>query len=237
MKSIIFSSSLLAALASAAPLVSQGTVNIKLELDAQALSATVFSVPFGVLSDVSNSVSPGFEVSVNGANGVSIPTQSIVCQAFKDAAGTLLLRNSFDETLPGTKISNTADAVQIGSIFCSDAAGVQAQIGRSAPPTPPTAAKGIARVQLNFESEGAAQGDVPLDNSIVPIRGNFATGTASSAFIVDAEGVSKDQVSCQAWEDEQATVKLGKPFSGSEEEFFSNDGTPVPIGSLKCKVI
>lgn len=165
--------------------------------------------------------------------------QSIVCQAFKDTAGTKLLGKSFDNTQPGSQIAFTADAVQIGSVFCSDAAGVQAQINRSAtkPPSAPAASEGIARIQLNFESEGAAQGEVPVDNSIVPIRGNFATRTASSAFIVSTEGVSQEKVSCQAYKDEQATEKLGERFSGSEEAVFSNDGTPVPIGSLKCKVI
>lgn len=54
---------------------------------------------------------------------------------------------------------------------------------------------------------------------------------------MDVEGVAQDKVSCQAYKDEQATLKLGGRFSGSEEEFFSNDGTSVPIGSLKCKVI
>ena len=189
---------------------------------------------------LSTGLPSGFELSVNGASGISIPDQSIVCQAFKDTAGTIRLGGTFDETLPGTKISTTADAVQIGSIFCSNAAGVQAQINRSsaAKPAPPAAfPKGIARIQLDFDSEGAAQGDVTLDNSIVPIRGNFATRTASSAFIVSATGVQEDKISCQAWKDEQATQKLGKPFSGSDEAVFSDDGTPVSIGSLKCKII
>lgn len=42
-------------------------------------------------------------------------------------------------------------------------------------------------------------------------------------------------MSCQAYKDELATQKLGGRFSGFEV-FFSNDGTPVPIGSLKCRV-
>lgn len=65
MKSIIFSASILAGLASAAPL-SQGTVNIKLELDAQALSATAFGIPFGKLFDASSTTVPH--------------TRSIVCE-------------------------------------------------------------------------------------------------------------------------------------------------------------
>lgn len=177
---------------------------------------------------------------MNGASGISIPSSSVVCQAFTDTAGTIPLGKPFDETLPGVSISTTATAAQIGSVFCSDAAGVQARINpapKARPVPQAAAAKASVRVQLNFESEGAAQGEVPADNSIALIRGRFATGTASSAFIVSATGVTTDKVSCQAWKDEKATKKLRKPFSGSQEVSFSSNGAPVPIAALKCKLI
>lgn len=88
---------------------------------------------------------------------------------------------------------------------------------------------------MNFESEGAIQTEVPLDNSIALVPN---TKTAFSAFIVGVSpGVNAGKVECQAWKDVKATQKLGKPFSGSEEAVFSTSGVPVGIGSLKCKVV
>lgn len=93
-----------------------------------------------------------------------------------------------------------------------------------------------ARVQLNFESEGAAQADVPLDNSIFTIQGHFATRIASDGFIVSGPtGVALKSISCQAYKDERATQKLGKPLTGTENGVFSTNGRDVTIGALKCK--
>lgn len=93
----------------------------------------------------------------------------------------------------------------------------------------------IARVQLNFEGEGAAQADVPLDNRAVS---QFATRTASTGSIVSVSGgVPLGKVQCQAYKDDKATIKVGKPFTGLKDGVFSTNGRDVTVEAVRCKRI
>lgn len=93
----------------------------------------------------------------------------------------------------------------------------------------------IARVQLNFESEGAAQADAPLDNRAVF---QFATRTASTGSIVSVSGgVPLGKVQCQAYKDDKATIKVGKPFTGLKDGVFSTNGRDVTVEAVRCKRI
>lgn len=97
------------------------------------------------------------------------------------------------------------------------------------------AAVPIARVQLNFEDEGAAQADVPLNNSIVT---QFATRTASTGSIVEVSGgVPLSKVQCQAYKDKKAKIKVGAPFTGVKDGVFSKNGRDVQVEAVKCKRI
>ena len=129
--------------------------------------------------------------------------------------------------------------MQIGSIFCSDAKGVAARIASinaTAPsgPAAPAASQGTVRIQINFSGEGAAQGEVPVNGQVSPIRGVFATGVGSDAFIVSTEGIDAARVSCQTFSDAAGTVPLGQPFGGSDRVIL---GTDVPVGAFKCSAV
>lgn len=93
----------------------------------------------------------------------------------------------------------------------------------------------IARVQLNFEGEGAAQQNAPLDNRAVS---QFATRTASTGSIVSVSGgVPLSKVQCQAYKDDKATIKVGKPFTGVKDGVFSTNGRDVTVEAVRCKQI
>jgi hypothetical protein len=182
-------------------------------------------------TDSASAVPESFAVSALDA-AFNIPRLSLVCQAFKDCAGTIRLGESFNVTSPPTPISTTAKPVQIGSIFCSDAAGLETHLDRSAKhQSLARAVKPSARVQVNFAGRSAVQIEVPVDNSIARVVG---TSKASSAFILATTSVKETRVSCQAWKDTLAKQKLGKPFTFGQAALFSDNGADVPIGALKC---
>lgn len=83
-------------------------------------------------SRTTNSISamqPGFELNIVNT---PVPATGIVCQAFKDAAGTDLLGLPFGgQERYQAQISNHPYPVHIGSLICSDEEGVQAQIKRA----------------------------------------------------------------------------------------------------------
>lgn len=90
-------------------------------------------------------------------------------------------------------------------------------------------------MQLNFEGEGAAQADAPLDNRAVS---QFATRTASTGSIVSVSGgVPLGKVQCQAYKDDKATIKVGKPFTGLKDGVFSTNGRDVTVEAVRCKQI
>lgn len=104
-------------------------------------------------------------------------------------------------------------------------------------PTPDIASRAVAvaRVQLNFSGEGAAQADAPLDNRAVS---QFATRTASSGSIVSVSGgVPRGKVQCQAYKDDKATIKVGQPFTGLKDGVFSSNGRDVTVEAVRCKRI
>ena len=93
----------------------------------------------------------------------------------------------------------------------------------------------VARVQLNFEGESAAQADVTLDNRPQP---QFATRSARTGSIVSVSGgVPLGKVQCQAYKDDKATIKVGKPFTGLKDGVFSTNGRDVTVESVRCKRI
>lgn len=95
----------------------------------------------------------------------------VICLAFKDAAGTDFLGWPFGAQFHA-RISDTPDPAKVGSLYCADMDGVQAQIKRAQKSRgikgvrslPPVASEGVDGVELNVDSED----DIPIDNSIVP---------------------------------------------------------------------
>lgn len=260
MKFSIFSTSLL--LATRARAIPASIIIIDLALDSGLVGD--LKVPFDVLYDVSGKIhSPhshplciplppknnltadsiseaqpqpcvGFTVN-SGGNNLIIPSGSIVCQAFADAVGRRRLGGTFRQAVPFTNVISEKEFA-IGSVFCSDAAAVQAYLNdRPADGVPVVRAVPVpfVRVRLNF-AQGSIDEETPPDNSIHVL---WLATVAQFATISLARGVDANQVLCQVYEDKNATKKLGRPFSGTQKSYLARDGGETPIGSFRCKRI
>ncbi|KAL9580934.1 MAG: hypothetical protein Q9212_004195 [Teloschistes hypoglaucus] len=102
----------------------QGTVVLNLATSNDETASTI-SVPFNTLFDASNSPS-GVSIQVSTGSNVPVSQEEIACQCFSDQAGRKPLGDMFNNVFPGTRISK--EPVRIGSILCSDAAGVKKQM-------------------------------------------------------------------------------------------------------------
>ncbi|KAL8639459.1 MAG: hypothetical protein Q9228_003514 [Teloschistes exilis] len=102
----------------------QGTVILNLATSNDETASTI-SVPFNTLFDASKSPA-GVSIQVSTGSNVPVLQEEIVCQCFSDQAGSKPLGEMFNNVFPGTRISQ--EPVKIGSILCSDAAGVKKQM-------------------------------------------------------------------------------------------------------------
>ena len=104
-----------------------GEMSIMFETESSGDEARMTSIPFGTLAANGGSISmpKSVELTLRGVSGIPIGEADVVCQAFKDARGTQVLGSPFTYDEP-SEIS--PEPVTIGSIFCSDAKGVQARI-------------------------------------------------------------------------------------------------------------
>ena len=90
--------------------------------------ARTVNIPFGTLATEGGSIviPKALKLSIESSSGIPISSSDVVCQAFKNTQGTQVLGKSFTQS--GAS-SLGPEPVTIGSIFCSDAKGVQAHIG------------------------------------------------------------------------------------------------------------
>ena len=168
-----------------------------------------------------------------------IPDFAIVCQAFKDVAGRIRLGKTFNTTSGKDRFSKTP--IRVGSIFCSDAAAVDAYIkqrpvgGIPVVHAVPIPFVNVAIILGDLEGHGFSTSlDVLVDDSIFLIPG---LNSSNQAFISEAGGgVERSQVSCQVYEDKEAT-KLWTELRGEEPRNLSPDYAIVPVGSVRCKRI
>jgi hypothetical protein len=70
-----------------------------------------------------------------------------------------------------------------------------------------------------------------VDNTITRI---FGTVTGNSAFITSSATVAQG-VSCQAYQDLQATQRIGSRFSVGQTARFSTNGRDVTVRTLRCR--
>ncbi|KAL8934919.1 MAG: hypothetical protein Q9211_004984, partial [Gyalolechia sp. 1 TL-2023] len=103
--------------------LSQGTVTLALATTNDETSTTL-TVPFNTLFDASSQ--KGVSIQVTNGDDLSIADDDILCQCFSDTAGTQPLGESFDNVFPGAEFAT--EPTKIGSIFCSDSAGLKAQL-------------------------------------------------------------------------------------------------------------
>ncbi|KAL9033931.1 MAG: hypothetical protein Q9214_007277 [Letrouitia sp. 1 TL-2023] len=222
MHSSLIASTLFAALAAAVPL-SKAQVNLQFGISVDGDDATTRQVPFGKLSVGGLPKSTRLVVG----NGIDAPIadDKIICQAFADAAGTQKVGTPFDNVLPGITVGDGKSLVTLGSVFCSDAAGVAAF--SSASSGKPTVSE--VTIQLEFDGgSGAVQRDVPVNGKLTPYQGP----NVNSGFILAVDGKQPVDVTCETFAANQKKVGVIKGDGSSE--VFDKSGNDVAIEAFKC---
>ena len=223
---------LLSALTAAAP-IAQGTITLQIGIAVQGDDATTRDIAFGKLvSNADGTLPPSSNIVVSFGDNVPISQGAITCQAFSDAAGTKKLGSTFNNVLPGTRLATAGSLVNIGSVFCSDAAGVAAFSTSSGSSTSVTE----VNIELEFDiaEEGASVGTVPVNGKLIPVRGTFATQVANSASIQSTNGQQPVGVGCEAFGDAAGKQKIGVVMGNGDMAVFAQGGKDVPIGAFKC---
>ena len=237
--------SLLSALAAAAPhshQTNKGTVTLQVGL---ALggddSSTTRTVSFG--KKAQGIFPPASSIVVGGGNGVPVEQNEIICQAFSDAASSMVLGPTFNNVLPGIAFGDGSSLVTIGSVYCADADGVAAFTIRNAAPIADTPTSGApmgsvskVNIKLDFDqaSAGASVGSVPVDGELALVKDSFATRNAFKAAIQLTNGEQPSGVTCEAFGDEAGQQKIGDVSGNGEETIFGQGNVDVPIGAFKC---
>ncbi|KAG8533272.1 uncharacterized protein KY384_002055 [Bacidia gigantensis] len=251
MYTVALASLLLTGFTAAAPLAqaqaqasASGTVTLQIGISTSGDDSTTRTIPFGTLfANTAGALPPASSLSVSSVSNVPIDPFSSVCQAFTDAAGKIKLGGTFDDSIPGITVSKGNNLATIGSVFCSDAAGVAAFSSGSGngngKGTGYGNGKGVSAVNIKLDfdlaEEGASVGTVPVNGQLVPVRGTFATRVANKAAIQSGNnGQQPDGVTCQAFSDEAGTLSLGAVKGNGAETVFGQNGADVPIGAFKC---
>ena len=170
---------------------SQGTVTLNLATSNDETSTTV-SVPFDTLFDAS-STQQGVSIQVSSGNNVRVAQDDIACQCFSDQAGSKPLGDTFNNVFPGTKLSS--NPVKIGSILCSDTAGLKKhtsssgsenQAQQQAPPVtatqpPPSTASGPQ--PSTVATSPTATSTASLNNNAQPPSSSTTNSNAPTAYI------------------------------------------------------
>ena len=247
--SILFASTFLAALTASAPTsTATGTVTLQLGVSVSGDDSETRNINFGQLvTGTTAGLPPASSIVVGDGEGVlpggkTVSAEEVVCQAFSDAAGKVKLGSTFNDVLPGIKLSST-QLVTIGSVFCSDAAGVAAfsastSTSSSSSSTSSASAStstAQATIQIEFDGdEGAAQGTVPVNGVLTPTQGRFASPDANSAYITTVTGADAGNVKCEAFGDANGKQRLGTLLGSGETAYFDSTGKDVPLGAFKC---
>ena len=228
---------ILAALTAASPLPqssqsSSGTVTLQIGISTSGDDSTTRTIPFAKLfPNNQRSLPPASSIVVGGSNNIPIDDKAIVCQAFSDAAGKQKLGSTFNNVLPGIKLANGDSLTNIGSVFCSDAAGVAAFSSNTG--NGGSVDKVSIKLDFDIAEEGASVGNVPVNGQLVLVKNIFATRVAHSAEIQSGEG-DISGVTCEAFGDEAGKKKIGVVKGDGQEVVFAKGNEDVPIGAFKC---
>ena len=248
LSSILFTSTLFTAFTAAAPTsTATGSVTLQLGVSVSGDDSETRNVNFGQLvTGTTAGLPPAASIVVGDGEGVlpggkSVSGDAVVCQAFSDAAGKVKLGSTFNDVLPGIKLSST-QLVTIGSVFCSDAAGVAAfsastSTSSSSSSAPSSTSVAEATIQIEFDGDdGAAQGSVPVNNVLTPTRGRFASPDANSAFITTVTGADAIKVKCEAFGDASGKKRLGTLLGSGATVDFDSMGKDMPLAAFKCSM-
>ncbi|KAL8963973.1 MAG: hypothetical protein Q9197_007042, partial [Variospora fuerteventurae] len=118
----------------------QGTITLTLATSSDE-TATTLSLPFNTLF-TPTTPAKGIAIHVSSGTNVPLAQDEITCQCFADAEGTQALGETFTNDFPGAELAQE-EPVQIGSILCSDRAGLEEHfttkgVVKAAAPSPST---------------------------------------------------------------------------------------------------
>ena len=158
---------------------------------------------------------------------VPIPTELIVCHAFLDDAGKRPIGTPFIHAPDGSQ-RFSKPPIFPGSIFCSDAAGIDAYL-KSRPADGIPVVKAVPRPWLMITLKpypdarsNATQKTVVVDNSIFLIT--LPYDNQIYTYISITNGVDWDRLSCQLYQNKNATKTVGPPFPGN---YFNLSVDPI----------
>lgn len=179
----------------------------------------------------------GYDVSESTAL-VPIPTDLVVCQAFRDIAGRDPLGGPFVKPpfFGNQRFSNSNPPIRVGSIFCSDAAAVQAYLSSRPADGNPTV-RAIPRPYVTvLLGVGFSFYDVNkqvlADGTVTPIT---LPNNETSGYIYFGTGVEAKLVSCQLYEDE-GTKKTGKALSTFQQFDIRDEGyVASKVKTIRCR--
>ncbi|KAL9018637.1 MAG: hypothetical protein Q9185_004048 [Variospora sp. 1 TL-2023] len=101
----------------------KGTITLTLATSSDE-TATTLSLPFNTLF-TPTAPAKGIAIHVSSGTNVPLAQDEITCQCFADAEGTQALGETFTNDFPGAELAQQEEPVQIGSILCSDRAGLE----------------------------------------------------------------------------------------------------------------
>ena len=146
-----------------------GQVNLNIGTSSAGDDARTLEIPFDTLD--ASGFPRAIKLSIESSTGVSIPQNKITCQAFRDVQGTITLGSTFTDS---TAASLGSSPVEVGSIFCSDAKGIQARINAAG--TTNTVSASLATTEINHPSSTVATAESqatplsPASKSVAPIQ-------------------------------------------------------------------
>ncbi|KAI9718698.1 MAG: hypothetical protein M1812_003872 [Candelaria pacifica] len=254
MKSTTISAATIALLASfskAAP-ITQAVVNIQLEIESGTFIHD--TVPFNIVFKTANShrLSSGLGAHIQGTTGIS---DGRLGGLFTKRSQSTFSTNGIAVPIAAYLCSNKDSKASTSAMSVDKASVPNNDAYKAAAANVGTKSSATARIQLEFESDGFIQEEIPIGQLLLTKSKPFflrlglllkQTDISSSdnrrlqkgldGSVVGATGVDVKTVKCQAFPDELGKKPLGEAFSNLVDGVFTKENSnPVPIAAFKCE--
>ncbi|EER25640.1 hypothetical protein D8B26_000038 [Coccidioides posadasii str. Silveira] len=169
--------------------------------------------------------------------GASVTDKHVYCQAFSDPHGRDELGDAFSAANDATFTSSKdAEAVPIGSFYCSDSLDKLEPPGQKPLSLKKSDGKKTdktVRIQFRTGFDDFTQGDVKLGETVPLGRHSRLGNTVLEAMVVSATGdVNWAKVQCQLYEDTEGKEEVGKAFSMYGETYGTE---PEKVAAVRCE--